>query len=113
MRLPSVVSLKTFVRPSTPPAFPRFSVFLRAKFACQYCGERDDLTFDHLLPRSRGGHTTWINGVAACSGCNLRKGSKTPPESGMWPTRMPFQPTAHPLHQHRPLFPPNYPPESV
>src|SRR5437660_1944940 len=67
MKLPSVVSLKTYVRPSTHPAFTRFNVFLRDKFVCQYCGARDELTFDHLLPRSRGGHTTWINVVAACS----------------------------------------------
>jgi 5-methylcytosine-specific restriction endonuclease McrA len=75
MKLPSVVSLKTFVKPSTHPAFTRFNVFLRDRFSCQYCGTRDDLTFDHLLPRSRGGHTVWSNVVAACSPCNLRKGS--------------------------------------
>src|SRR6516164_326050 len=55
MLLPSVVSLKTFVKPSTHPAFTRFNVFLRDRFSCQYCGANDDLTFDHLLPRSRGG----------------------------------------------------------
>ena len=80
IRLPSVVSLKTFVRPSTNPAFTRFNVFLRDRFACQYCGSDEDLTFDHLLPRSRGGHTTWSNVVTACANCNLRKGSKTPAE---------------------------------
>ena len=53
MKLPSVVSLKTFVKPSTHPAFTRFNVFLRDRFSCQYCGTRDDLTFDHLIPRSR------------------------------------------------------------
>ena len=61
IKLPSVVSLKTFVKPSTNPAFTRFNVFLRDRFACQYCGSGEDLTFDHLLPRSRGGHTTWSN----------------------------------------------------
>ena len=78
MRLPSVVSLKTFVKPTTHPAFTRFNVFLRDRFVCQFCGARDDLTFDHLLPRSRGGQTTWDNVVAACSPCNLRKGNLTP-----------------------------------
>ena len=82
MKLPSVVSLKTFVRPSTHPAFTRFNVFLRDRFSCQYCGSRDDLTFDHLVPRSRGGMTTWSNVVAACSDCNLRKGSMTTGEAG-------------------------------
>ena len=108
MKLPSVVSLKTFVKPSTHPAFTRFNVFLRDRFACQYCGAREDLTFDHLTPRSRGGHTTWINVVAACSVCNLKKGSMTPAEAKMWPHQMPFAPSVHHLHRNGRLFPPNY-----
>jgi 5-methylcytosine-specific restriction endonuclease McrA len=108
MKLPSVVSLKTFVKPSTHPAFTRFNVFLRDRFSCQYCGTRDDLTFDHLLPRSRGGHTTWNNVVAACSPCNLRKDNLTPDESKMWPSQRPFQPTVQHLHRNGRLFPPNY-----
>src|SRR5260370_28220331 len=97
MKLPSVVSLKTYVKPATQPAFTRFNVFLRDKFNCQYCGRRDDLTFDHLVPRSRGGQTTWINVVAACSPCTLRKGNLTMPEAKMCASQMPFQPSAHPL----------------
>src|SRR5262245_35217699 len=108
MKLPSVVSLKTFVKPSTHPAFTRFNVFLRDRFSCQYCGSRQDLTFDHLLPRSRGGHTTWNNVVAACSDCNLRKGSMTPSEARMFPSQMPFQPSVQHLHRNGRLFPPNY-----
>jgi 5-methylcytosine-specific restriction endonuclease McrA len=108
MKLPSVVSLKTFVKPSTHPAFTRFNVFLRDRFSCQYCGARDDLTFDHLLPRSRGGHTTWDNVVAACSPCNLRKGNLTTDESKMWPSQRPFQPSVQHLHRNGRLFPPNY-----
>ncbi len=108
MLLPSVVSLKTFVKPSTYPAFTRFNVFLRDRFSCQYCGANDDLTFDHLLPRSRGGQTTWNNVVAACSPCNLRKGNLTPQEARMFPAQMPFQPTVHHLHRNGRLFPPNY-----
>ena len=54
MRLPSVVSLKTYVRPARSPAFTRFNVFLRDRFECQYCWADDDLTFDHVVPRSRG-----------------------------------------------------------
>ena len=79
MKLPSVVSLKSYVRPARHPAFTRFNVFLRDRFECQYCGDTRDLTFDHLIPRSRGGHTTWDNVVTACSTCNLRKGGKRPP----------------------------------
>src|SRR5919107_3069886 len=55
MRLPSVVSLKHYVAQDRPPAFTRFNLFLRDAFACQYCFSPDDLTFDHLIPRSRGG----------------------------------------------------------
>src|SRR3972149_5320590 len=77
-----VVPPKGFVKPSSHPAFTRFNVFLRDKFVCQYCGSREDLTFDHIVPRSRGGHTTWTNVVAACSNCNLRKGQVTPGGGG-------------------------------
>src|SRR3982075_1620800 len=108
MKLPSVVSLKTFVKPATHPAFTRFNVFLRDRFCCQFCGARDDLTFDHLLPRSRGGHTTWGNVVAACSPCNLKKGNLTTDEAKMYPSQMPFQPTVNHLHRNGRRFPPNY-----
>lgn len=108
LRLPSVVALKTFVKPSTHPAFTRFNVFLRDRFSCQYCGTRDDLTFDHLIPRSRGGTTNWTNVVAACSPCNLRKGSKTPAEASMVLAHAPVQPTVQHLHRNGRLFPPNY-----
>ena len=108
MRLPSVVSLKTYVKPARNPAFTRFNVFLRDKFCCQYCGSKDDLTFDHVIPRSRGGHTTWENVVTACSGCNLKKGGKLPQEVGMHPAQEPFRPTIFDLHSNGRLFPPNY-----
>ena len=55
MRLPSVVSLKSYVKPSRHPAFTRFNVFLRDRFSCQYCGGQQHLTFDHVLPRRLGG----------------------------------------------------------
>jgi 5-methylcytosine-specific restriction endonuclease McrA len=81
MRLPSVVSLKSYVKPSRHPAFTRFNVFLRDRFQCQYCGTPEDLTFDHVTPRHRGGATTWENVVAACSPCNLRKGGMMPAQA--------------------------------
>jgi 5-methylcytosine-specific restriction endonuclease McrA len=108
MNLPSVVSLKTFVKPSRSPAFTRFNVFLRDRFQCQYCGIHDDLTFDHLVPRSRGGQTTWDNVVTACSTCNLRKGGLPPSKAGMWPAQKPYRPTITDLHRNGRLFPPNY-----
>ena len=54
MKLPSVIALKSFVKPQSNPNFTRFNVFLRDKFTCQYCGSNKELTFDHLLPRSKG-----------------------------------------------------------
>ncbi len=78
MRLPSVIALKDYIPSARRPAFTRFNVFLRDAFHCQYCGDRyptPDLTFDHVIPRCRGGRTTWENVVTACGGCNLRKGS--------------------------------------
>ena len=60
-----------------------FYDFLRDRFTCQYCGEREELTFDHVIPRSKGGQTTWENVVAACSPCNLRKRDRLPHEAGM------------------------------
>ena len=108
LRLPSVVSLKTYVKPARQPAFTRFNVFLRDHFTCQYCGSRDDLTFDHLVPRSRGGHTTWENVVTACAPCNLRKGGSLAHVARMSPARKPNRPTVHELHANGRQFPPNY-----
>jgi len=111
MRLPSVISLKEFIATARRPAFTRFNVFLRDRFVCQYCGEprpAHDLTFDHVVPRSRGGRTTWANVVTACSSCNLLKGNRLPRESGMHPVRPPAQPTTIHLQENGRAFPPNY-----
>ena len=83
IRLPSVVSLKTYVKPARNPAFTRFNVFLRDRFTCQYCGSHEDLTFDHVVPRSKGGQTTWENIVVCCVPCNAKKGGRTPKQAGM------------------------------
>jgi 5-methylcytosine-specific restriction endonuclease McrA len=108
MRLPSVVSLKTYVKPALYPAFTRFNVFLRDRFTCQYCGDRSDLTFDHLIPRSRGGLTRWDNVVTACAPCNLAKSNEMPEVCGMIPMQEPYRPTVFELHRNGRLFPPNY-----
>ncbi len=108
MPIPSVVSLKTYIKPARYPAFTRFNVFLRDRFECQYCGSVEDLTFDHLVPRSRGGLTTWDNVVTACSPCNLRKANKSCREVEMFPRQHPFRPTVQDLHNNGRLFPPNY-----
>jgi len=108
MKIPSVVSLKTYVKPARHPAFTRFNVFLRDRFECQYCGTGDDLTFDHVIPKALGGQTTWENVVAACSPCNLRKGGKLPADARMRPAQTPYQPSVGALHNNGRRFPPNY-----
>jgi 5-methylcytosine-specific restriction endonuclease McrA len=108
MRLPSVISLKEFVPQSRSPAFTRFNLFLRDGFTCAYCDATDDLTFDHVIPRSKGGRTTWENIVTACSPCNLAKGGRTPREAGMQPRRTPRRPTMHELQAMGRKFPPHH-----
>ncbi len=89
-------------------AFTRFNLFLRDEFCCQYCGAKGDLTFDHVVPRSRGGTTTWENVVAACSSCNLRKGNKSLRASGLSLRRPPRQPGSEELRNTGRRFPPNH-----
>ncbi len=108
MRLPSVVCLKRYVRRSRRPAFTRFNVFLRDRFRCQYCGATGELTFDHLVPRSRGGRTTWDNVVTACASCNLKKGGRVAGACRMSPKVWPYRPTVHELHDIGRAFPPNF-----
>ena len=107
MNLPSVISLKDYVHLDRRPAFTRFNVFLRDRFRCQYCGvliEAKEITCDHVIPRSRGGQTTWENVVAACHRCNVKKGDRLPEEVGM---RL-FLPPARPSHLPT-LSAPRYP----
>ena len=108
MRLPSVVCLKTYIKPSRSPAFTRFNVFLRDRFECQYCGSPHELTFDHVIPRRCGGQTTWENVVAACSPCNLKKGGLMPRQAGMIPQQKPYRPSVQDLHNNGRMFPPNF-----
>ncbi len=111
MRLPSVISLKDYVHTARRPAFTRFNVFLRDRFVCQYCGDgfpTQELTFDHVVPRCRGGRTSWTNVVTACGCCNLAKGSRMPRESGMFPLTEPHQPTTYELQENGRRFPPNF-----
>ncbi len=111
MRLPSVISLKEYVPLGRSPAFTRFNVFLRDRFSCQYCDvslPSELLTFDHVVPRSRGGTTTWENVVTACESCNLLKGNRLPQHAGVFLQRRPYRPTNHQLRENGRGFPPNY-----
>jgi 5-methylcytosine-specific restriction endonuclease McrA len=107
IRIPSVVVLRDYVKPQKRVAFTRFNLFLRDEFCCQYCGAKGDLTFDHVVPRSRGGATTWDNVVAACSTCNLRKGNRSLRASGLSLRRPPRQPGAEELRNVGRRFPPH------
>jgi 5-methylcytosine-specific restriction endonuclease McrA len=108
IRIPSVVVLREFVKPRKRVAFTRFNLFLRDEFSCQYCGAKQDLTFDHVWPRKLGGVTSWENVVAACAPCNLKKGSKTLREAGMKLRNQPMRPQSEQLRNLGRRFPPNH-----
>jgi len=106
IKLPSVVALRRFVPVSRRVIFNRFNVFLRDRFRCQYCDEKFapvDLTFDHVIPRSRGGLTCWSNIVAACSPCNTRKDKFI-----VKPKKAPAEPSPFELLAIARTYPPNY-----
>jgi 5-methylcytosine-specific restriction endonuclease McrA len=103
IRVPRVIALKQYIHIDPQPKFCRRNVLLRDKFRCQYCGGKfsaEDLTFDHVTPRSRGGKTEWSNILMACVGCNTRKQNQMPNFSGrkgaddFRPLKMPRQPTS-------------------
>ena len=100
--------LRQYVKPSQYPAFTRFNLFLRDRFACQYCGSGKDLTFDHVVPRRLGGRTTWENVATACAPCNLKKGGRTPQQAHMPLYQQPWRPTSWQLQDNGRAFPPGY-----
>lgn len=111
MKVPSVIALKEYAQPKPYPAFTRFNVFLRDKWMCQYCATKfrtSELTFDHVIPRSRGGATTWENIVAACQDCNMLKGNYLPHECRMYPVRRPVRPSTMELQSNGRAYPPNF-----
>lgn len=108
IRVPSVIVLRDYIQTSKMAGFTRFNLFLRDEFTCQYCGSKGDMTFDHVIPRTRGGRTTWENVVAACGPCNLRKGSKSVREAGFNLHRTPSEPTSAQLMNAGRKFPPNH-----
>ena len=105
MTVPSVVALKRYKKLDGFPAFTRYNIYLRDVFTCQYCAQEfpaEGLTFDHVIPRSRGGRTTWENVVAACGQCNHVKGNRTPREAAMPLLQEPHRPTKTELNRRVP-----------
>lgn len=103
-KLPSVVRLLRFVRSKRRPIvqFTRANIYTRDNYTCQYCRTlfaTNELTFDHVVPVSRGGTRSWENIVACCIPCNRRKGSQTPDEAGMTLLRRPTQPIYTPVYR--------------
>ncbi|MCJ7596948.1 MAG: HNH endonuclease [Desulfobacterales bacterium] len=97
IKLPSVVRLLQMVkRPKSPVKFSRQNIYSRDRYQCQYCGGKyssEELTYDHVIPKSRGGKTRWENIVTCCVECNREKGGRTPPEASMDLIRQPARPT--------------------
>lgn len=101
IRVPRVILLLFFDRlPHKEVKFTRHNIFERDHNTCQYCGkrfDRKDLNLDHVIPRDRGGTTTWENIVCACIPCNTRKANRTPAEAGMRLIRKPKRPKWRPF----------------
>jgi 5-methylcytosine-specific restriction endonuclease McrA len=95
---PVVIRLVTYVRiprDTHRRKITRRAVFARDNWTCQYCGSRANLTVDHVVPRSKGGISSWDNIVASCAPCNRRKGNALPRQAGMQLQRQPRTPSAH------------------
>jgi len=99
IRIPEVIVLHhcdRFLRPRV--VFSRRNLFRRDRNTCQYCGKRfptEDLSIDHVVPRSLGGHSSWTNCVVACLSCNARKGNRTLESAHMEVLRLPKEPPPH------------------
>ncbi len=101
IRVPRVIVLIAYEHlPKTRVRFSRFNIYARDDSTCQYCGKRlprSELNLDHVVPRSRGGSTSWENVVCSCIGCNLRKGGRTPDEAGLRLLKLPSRPRWTPV----------------
>jgi 5-methylcytosine-specific restriction endonuclease McrA len=103
---PEVVVLTAYEgRGERSVVFSRKNIFKRDRYTCQYCGKQpgpEELTIDHVMPRSRGGTSTWENCLLACVECNKRKADKTPEEAKMPPRKAPKKPSWKTLSQVHP-----------
>jgi 5-methylcytosine-specific restriction endonuclease McrA len=100
IRVPEIIVLSSYdAVPKKKIPFTRRNIYKRDDFTCQYCGRRmasEELSIDHVLPRSRGGRTSWTNCVLSCIRCNVRKGNRTPEEAGLDLLVRPKQPRWEP-----------------
>jgi len=98
--VPEIIVLARFGKlPQRGVAFARSNIYKRDRFTCQYCGQRPgsaELTIDHIVPRSRGGVSSWTNCVVACVRCNSRKANRTPSEAGLLLRSKPLKPAFMP-----------------
>ena len=103
IRIPRVILLVIFDRlPKKEVKFTRHNIFERDHNTCQYCGgrfERHEMNLDHVIPKDRGGPTTWENIVCSCIPCNTRKANRTPQEAGLHLIRKPKRPKWRPFVQ--------------
>ena len=96
MRIPLVVKLIKIIRTlyKTKVPFSKRNVLIRDGFTCAYCGVKGkNLTIDHVVPRSKGGKSTFENTVTACKKCNNKKDDMLPSEAKMFPNIKATQPT--------------------
>jgi len=96
IRVPRVIVLLAYEHmPKTRVRFSRFNIYARDESTCQYCGRRfsrAELNLDHVVPRSRGGRTTWDNVVCCCVDCNIAKGARTLEQAGLKLLKVPSRP---------------------
>jgi 5-methylcytosine-specific restriction endonuclease McrA len=95
MRMPSIIRMLYYIRrPMQRVALTKKNILLRDDHMCQYCGIRGErlMTVDHVVPRSKGGPSTWENLVCACMRCNNRKNNRSPEDSNMALRRRPRTP---------------------
>ncbi len=101
LKLPRIIVLCEYDRlPKKEVKFTRQNIFQRDKFTCQYCGVLFDtkkLNLDHVVPRDKGGKSSWDNLVTSCIACNTRKSNKMPAEARMFPLRTPVAPRWRPF----------------
>jgi 5-methylcytosine-specific restriction endonuclease McrA len=100
--VPEIIVLSHFDRlPRKDVKFTRQNVFARDRHVCQYCAklfEPKDLNLDHVIPRDKGGRTSWENVVTSCIRCNTKKANKMPAEARMIPLQIPRAPRWRPFH---------------